>query len=134
MVYNTLLRFHKTESSSIWFDKVNVQSHIQFSVINENLLFIFKYDLRQILHFSDPDILNEINWSKKMEEAFLENRKQYPNIYWQSFGSQKGVLRIFPLARWETVDGLPDLFDVRRRPWYIHGTSSPKDVVILLDK
>ena len=102
--------------------------------MNENPLFIFKYDYRQFLLFSDPDILNEINWSKKMEEAFLENRNQYPNIYWQSFGSQKGVLRIFPLARWETVDGLPDLFDVRRRPWYIHGTSSPKDVVILLDK
>ena len=123
---NTLLRFHKTEPGLIYLDK--------FSVINENPIFLCKYDHSQFFHFSDPDILNEINWSKKMEEAFLENRNQYPNIYWQSFGSQKGVLRIFPLARWETVDGLPDLFDVRRRPWYIHGTSSPKDVVILLDK
>ena len=40
----------------------------------------------------------------------------------------------FEIFRWETPDDMPDLFDVRRRPWYIHGTSSPKDVVILLDK
>ena len=125
---NTLLRFHKTEPGLIYLDKLS------FFVINENSIFLCKCGHSQLFHFSDPDILNEINWSKKMEEAFLENRNQYPNIYWQSFGSQKGVLRIFPLARWETVDGLPDLFDVRRRPWYIHGTSSPKDVVILLDK
>ena len=119
--------------------------------------------------FSDPNMLNEINWSKQLEEVFKDNRKSYPEIYWQSFGSQKGMLRIYPLARlvldyknnvyspsyiiimgtsltnfflidnfltfrWETPDDLPDLFDVRRRPWYIHGTSSPKDVVILLDR
>jgi len=81
-----------------------------------------------------PNMLNEINWSKQLEEVFKDNRKSYPEIYWQSFGSQKGMLRIYPLARWETPDDLPDLFDVRRRPWYIHGTSSPKDVVILLDR
>ena len=51
------------------------------------------------LFIPDPDILNEINWSKKLEEVFLENRKNYTKIYWQSFGSQKGVLRIYPLAR-----------------------------------
>ena len=48
---------------------------------------------------SDPDMLNEINWSKQLEEAFMKNREDYPDIYWQSFGSQKGMLRIYPLAR-----------------------------------
>ena len=49
--------------------------------------------------FSDPNMLNEINWSKQLEEVFKDNRKSYPEIYWQSFGSQKGMLRIYPLAR-----------------------------------
>ena len=44
-------------------------------------------------------MLNEINWSKQLEEAFMKNRDDYPDIYWQSFGSQKGMLRIYPLAR-----------------------------------
>ena len=62
-----------------------------------------------------------------------EHAKRFPDVYWQSFGSQEGVLRVYPASQWRTVDDLPDLYDVRRRPWYIHGTSSPKDVVVLLD-
>jgi len=37
------------------------------------------------------------------------------------------------IFRWPEDGFIPDLFDVRRRPWYINGISTPKDVVILLD-
>ena len=81
----------------------------------------------------DPNILNSISWTQALDETFKSNAAKYPGIYWQSFGTQEGVMRVYPASQWQTVDDLPDLFDVRRRPWYIHGTSSPKDMVILLD-
>lgn len=82
---------------------------------------------------ADPNILNTIAWTQALDLTFKANARRFPGIYWQSFGSQEGVMRVYPATPWQTVDDLPDLFDVRRRPWYIHGTSSPKDVVILLD-
>ena len=81
----------------------------------------------------DPEILNSIAWTQALDETFKNNAAKHPGIYWQSFGTQEGILRVFPASQWQTVDDLPDLFDVRRRPWYIHGTSSPKDMIILLD-
>ena len=83
--------------------------------------------------FADPHILNSIAWTQALDDSFKANAARYPGIYWQTFGSQSGVLRVYPASPWRTVDNLPDLFDVRRRPWYIHGTSSPKDMLILLD-
>lgn len=43
-------------------------------------------------------------------------------------------MRIYPALRWPENLNPPDLFDIRRRPWYIHSISSPKDVIILIDK
>ena len=61
-------------------------------------------------------MLNEINWSKQLEEVFLENRKNYSEIYWQSFGSQTGMLRIFPLARYvvnrDDVDDINFIYNI----------------------
>ena len=87
----------------------------------------------KVFFLTDPDILNSIAWTQALDETFKANMRRYPGIYWQSFGSQEGILRMYPASQWQTVDDLPDLFDVRRRPWYIQGTSSPKDMVILLD-
>ena len=46
----------------------------------------------------DPVILNGIDWSTNLTEAFIQNRKEYPDIYWQSYGSQDGFLRTYPLT------------------------------------
>ena len=48
---------------------------------------------------SDPEILNGIEMSRGLDEAFKKNARDFPDIYWQSFGSQDGYMRFFPTAK-----------------------------------
>uniref|UniRef100_F6U8C6 Calcium voltage-gated channel auxiliary subunit alpha2delta 2 n=1 Tax=Ornithorhynchus anatinus TaxID=9258 RepID=F6U8C6_ORNAN len=77
-------------------------------------------------------ILNELNWTEALEDVFVENRKEDPSLLWQVFGSATGVTRYYPATPWRAPNKI-DLYDVRRRPWYIQGASSPKDMVIIVD-
>ncbi|CAI5767061.1 Hypothetical predicted protein [Podarcis lilfordi] len=77
-------------------------------------------------------ILNELNWTDALEDVFVENRKEDPSLLWQVFGSATGVTRFYPATPWRMPNKI-DLYDVRRRPWYIQGASSPKDMVIIVD-
>ncbi|ELK15137.1 Voltage-dependent calcium channel subunit alpha-2/delta-2 [Pteropus alecto] len=77
-------------------------------------------------------ILNELNWTEALENVFTENRRQDPTLLWQVFGSATGVTRYYPATPWRAPKKI-DLYDVRRRPWYIQGASSPKDMVIIVD-
>ncbi|KAL2091274.1 hypothetical protein ACEWY4_013537 [Coilia grayii] len=79
-----------------------------------------------------PVILNELNWTQALEKVFMENSREDPSLLWQAFGSATGVTRYYPATPWRVPDKI-DLYDVRRRPWYIQGASSPKDMVILVD-
>ncbi|XP_055131844.2 voltage-dependent calcium channel subunit alpha-2/delta-2 isoform X1 [Symphalangus syndactylus] len=77
-------------------------------------------------------ILNELNWTEALENVFMENRRRDPTLLWQVFGSATGVTRYYPATPWRAPKKI-DLYDVRRRPWYIQGASSPKDMVIIVD-
>ncbi|XP_058534618.1 voltage-dependent calcium channel subunit alpha-2/delta-2 isoform X11 [Ochotona princeps] len=77
-------------------------------------------------------ILNELNWTEALENVFIENRRRDPTLLWQVFGSATGVTRYYPATPWRAPKKI-DLYDVRRRPWYIQGASSPKDMVIIVD-
>lgn len=84
---------------------------------------------------ADLDVLNGLQWSSAVDEVFKANREREPDIGWQYLGSQLGFLRVYPATWWQPpahLDGV-DLYDVRRRPWYIEAAVSPKDVVILMD-
>ncbi|KAG8436141.1 hypothetical protein GDO86_007301 [Hymenochirus boettgeri] len=77
-------------------------------------------------------ILNELSWTDALEDVFIQNRLEDPTLLWQVFGSATGVTRYFPATPWRAPSKI-DLYDVRRRPWYIQGASSPKDMVIIVD-
>ncbi|KAJ8257539.1 hypothetical protein GJAV_G00186670 [Gymnothorax javanicus] len=94
--------------------------------------FIGEQHRGPLLHVPAPVILNELNWTQALEKVFIENSREDPSLRWQVFGSATGVTRYYPATPWRAPNKI-DLYDVRRRPWYIQGASSPKDMVILVD-
>ncbi|KAM9334922.1 voltage-dependent calcium channel subunit alpha-2/delta-1a [Symphorus nematophorus] len=81
-------------------------------------------------------ILNELNWTEALEEVFRKNKEEDPSLLWQVFGSATGLARYYPASPWINSSNSAnkiDLYDVRRRPWYIQGAASPKDMLILVD-
>ena len=45
------------------------------------------------------------------------------------FGSQNGIFRIYPARQSEECG----VYDPRVRPWFVAGSSGPKNVVLILD-
>ncbi|XP_070192583.1 voltage-dependent calcium channel subunit alpha-2/delta-1-like isoform X2 [Littorina saxatilis] len=84
------------------------------------------------IYDGDIDILNGLQWTAALDEQFKKNFQRDPQMLWQFFGCQTGFMRTYPASKWNT-HGDVDLFDVRRQSWYTQGSSSPKDMMILID-
>lgn len=77
-------------------------------------------------------MISGIKWSENLDNIFKDNYQQDPTLSWQYFGSSTGFMRQFPAMIWKQEP--VDLFDCRTRSWFIEAASSPKDIVILVDK
>ncbi|CAH0548637.1 unnamed protein product [Brassicogethes aeneus] len=78
------------------------------------------------------NVISGIIWSEELDKTFRNNYKQDPTLSWQYFGSSTGFMRQFPAMIWSQEP--IDLFDCRTRTWFIEAASSPKDIVILVDR
>uniref|UniRef100_A0A3B5MDT8 Calcium channel, voltage-dependent, alpha 2/delta subunit 2a n=1 Tax=Xiphophorus couchianus TaxID=32473 RepID=A0A3B5MDT8_9TELE len=95
------------QKEHVWKDGVTV---------NMILLFWGLLYICNLLSFSAPVILNELNWTQALERVFIENRREDSSLRWQVFGSATGVTRYYPATPWRAPNKI-DLYDVRRRPW-----------------
>ncbi|KAH8877647.1 Voltage-dependent calcium channel subunit alpha-2/delta-2 [Schistosoma japonicum] len=75
----------------------------------------------------DPTVFHTLRWTEVLDTIFSTE----PNLHFTYFASFTGILRVFPAFPWREQS--VDMFDVRRRSWYIQGSSVPKDLFILLD-
>jgi hypothetical protein len=61
----------------------------------------------------------------------IKNLNKNPDLRWQYFGSQEGILSTYPAHKFTSCDS----YDNRVRPWYVEGIApEPKDIVLIIDK
>lgn len=82
------------------------------------------------------DPMEALMWSQNLDDVFVNNYDADPALSWQYFGSETGILRHYPAKSWEDRDtsSSVDVYDCRKRSWYIETATCSKDVVILLDR
>lgn len=116
-------------------------TYLQLTIINNFLSILL----------SAAEVIRDIYWSEELDKTFRNNYKHDPTLSWQYFGSSTGFMRQFPGNQNKKPIWIPfhrihvfpamvwsqepiDLFDCRMRSWYIEAASSPKDIVILVDR
>ncbi|XP_046583108.1 LOW QUALITY PROTEIN: voltage-dependent calcium channel subunit alpha-2/delta-2-like [Haliotis rubra] len=143
---NSVEKAEEAAASHIWdgtLNKEEVKYKNAKDMMNEPLAYTERFEQKVNFSFSsvhipveifdgDLEILNGLNWTAQLDKVFEENYRMDPEILWQYFGSQAGFMRTYPGSAWKER-GQVDLYDVRRQSWYTQGSSSPKDMMILID-
>lgn len=75
--------------------------------------------------------MEAIMWSEALDKVFVQNYNSDPALSWQYFGSDTGILRHYPAMQWDNKT--VDVYDCRKRSWYIETATCSKDIVILVD-
>ena len=85
----------------------------------------------------DPAVLEDLCYSRSVDTYFAEKTKD-DRAYWENYeiespsmhiGMESGAFRLYPGRANETCGA----YDPRVRPWYVAGSSGPKNIVLLMD-
>lgn len=76
--------------------------------------------------------LSKHSADKKFFQAAKDNFKFFPDLKWQYFGTEQGLLTQYPAVN---IGSCNTGYDNRFRPWYVRASSPlPKDIVIAFDQ
>ena len=133
--YNPALKYSYRKVKSISTDNKTLVVYPNFSTsikINTSNSYV---QVPTNVYEDDPSVLNSVKMTEKLDEIFRYNYKQDPSLLWQYYGdASNGAFRSFPGKQWTTDSQGRDLYDCRQRNWFILASSSPKDLVIVIDK
>ena len=76
-------------------DRIEVTYSIDVKV-NLNYSFV---QVPTEIYRNDVKILNEVKWSRDLDELFKSNLASNPTLQWQYIGKESGVMRTFPGAK-----------------------------------
>ncbi|KRT79468.1 VWA domain-containing protein, partial [Oryctes borbonicus] len=85
------------------------------------------------VYVRDKIVLNNIRWSEALDLTFKCNTMLDPTLIWQYFASSSGFMRLYPAINWPDEE-YDKTYDHRTRSWYTESMTSPKDMIILLDR
>ncbi|XP_058819559.1 voltage-dependent calcium channel subunit alpha-2/delta-3 isoform X2 [Topomyia yanbarensis] len=120
-----------TLEENIWmYRNMSLNSDTHFFNISVNTSYSSVH-VPQNVYDRYPWVLEALQWSEALDDVFVQNYNSDPALSWQYFGSATGILRHYPALEWDRE--LVDIFDCRRRSWYIETATCSKDIVILLD-
>ncbi|CAG9766981.1 unnamed protein product [Ceutorhynchus assimilis] len=81
----------------------------------------------------DMSVLEGIRWSEALDLVFKKNLHKDPDLVWQYFASPAGFMRHYPAVKW-SEERYYQTYDFRTRSWFTEAMTSPKDIIILLDR
>ncbi|XP_065651560.1 voltage-dependent calcium channel subunit alpha-2/delta-4 isoform X4 [Hydra vulgaris] len=79
------------------------------------------------------DMLNKVLWTQKLDDVFISNQRNDVHLIMEEYCEPSGFLRMFPGNLNGYSNAGPDLYDCRNRVWFQMSSTSPKDVVIVID-